>query len=56
MAEMNERHRFNRDLDGIWLSDILGEDAMLSDDDDMHGYHSGSDNDRINGGNDNDYY
>lgn len=56
MAEMNERHRFNRDLDGLTLTDILGEDAMLSDDDDMLGYNSGSDNDGINGAYDDDYY
>ena len=56
MSEMNERHRFNRDLDGIWMSDILGEDSMLSDDDEMYGYNSGSDNDGVNGAYDDDYY
>ena len=56
MAEMNERHRFNRELDGITLTDILGEDSMLSEDDDMAGYYSGSDNDGMNGAYDNDCY
>lgn len=56
MHEMNERHRFYRELDGITMSDIFREDELLSDDENMCGYNSGSDNDSFNTRDDYDAY
>ena len=53
--DMNRRHEFYRDLDGITMSDIFREDEMESDYE-YTGNNSDSDYDDYNGGYDNDGY